>query len=235
MRYLLSLFLFFGFTYTHAQTKAFEGVLHYTITEKNNKGEKIKNSENNAQITMHVKGEKVLMCITQIIFSDVSIDTVSTYYLQDYTTNQAFIGMTYIDKDYMITDEIGGVEAGKFQALKMKTENIAGLDCNAGKIIQEELGEEAVEMTVWYSLKYHAPHVFLGQFETVPGLVTRMEERLDQEFTSVIELTEIHPRVLTEKEMQIPSTYTPITYEELMDLYPTIDETPVPQEVTEED
>jgi hypothetical protein len=231
MKHLLTLVVFAITSSLFAQSKPFEGVLNYKITERNAAGDIVVNSESSGDIFMHVKGNKILMQIIQINVYDMGIDTMNMYYLQDFDTKQSFIGMKMIDNLYCTEEELDVFPAGEFNPLKIKTKSIQGLVCNAADVVTttsegDELSPAVKQTTrVWYTQAYTAPNIFFGQFQKVPGLIASVEENADNGNKTVIELVSYTPKSIREDELQIPKQYKRVTWEELLELYPILDET----------
>jgi|GEM_PF-2477490 len=230
MKQLLTLVLI-AFTSTlFAQSKPFEGVLHYRISEHNAAGDIVVTGQPIGEITIHVKGDKLLMEIFQVSVYDMGIDTMDMYYFQDFSTKKSLIGMKMIDNLYCMEEELDEFPAGEFKPLKIKSKSIQGLSCNAADVVTTGLAEmEGAEgekqiSKVWYTNAYSCPHLFFGQFINVPGMVTSVEESGAEGTTSVIELVDYTAKPLREEDLQIPAKYKRVTYEELLELYPILDE-----------
>ena len=225
MKHLLSLFLI-AFTSTlFAQSKPFEGVLHYTITQLNATGQKIENSESNAEVTIYVKGERLLMDIVQYIPTLGNVDTVETVFLQDFGTKDSYIGMKMIDNYYYTKDELEAYPAGKFNPSKIKSRTVQGLTCNAGVVLTADANTGLEQSaTIWFTNHYSAPHLFFGQFVNVPGMVVSVEEKSSDNESTLIELSKMEAKSISEAELQMPKKYTFTTWEELFNRYPMLNE-----------
>lgn len=230
MKQFLTLILIAFTSSLFAQSKPFEGVLRYKITERNAAGDIVVNGEANGEITIHVKGDKLLMEIFQVNVYDAMIDTMDMYYLQDFSTKKSFIGMKMIDNLYCMEEELDEFTAGEFKPLKIKSKTIQGLSCNAAEVVTTGAAEmEGAEgekqiSKIWYTNAYTCPHLFFGQFINVPGMVTSVEEKGAEGTTSIIELVAYTAKPLREEDLQIPAKYKRVTYEELLELYPILEE-----------